>query len=539
MPNDADIPLDLHDIQGNIIKAYGHEDYFAARHMVYQVHNGEQGRAFIRALFPRVTNSAPWSRKEAIKRGNPRPTVTLNIAFTFAGLQALGLPEASLLTFPEEFMSGMAKRRDILGDDGKSAPEYWDPVWRKPIHILISLNGPGDGPGQSQALEQEYQTLAKTVERFQPGVECLTGHRGPGRDDLPYQTASVLYDHQHHPTPKEHFGYNDGISNPFFKGTDAHPNNVLGGGKVTGKDPKTIEGWEPLETGEFILGYKDEAFEYPAAPMPPLLGRNGSYMVFRKLHQNVGSFQRYMSEMAARFGVEEELLKAKFVGRWANGAPLAGFPTKASADDLALRWAKAEATLKGATTPEEKRAAEQEYGAIKNELVAFDYDHDLAGHHCPVGAHIRRANPRGSLEYGRTGAFETHGALSDRRRLLRRGLPYGDSKDRSDDSGEHGSIIMMLCASIRRQFEFVQQQWMNYGNDFKLGNDKDPLVGNHGDDHGNGDGRMIIMAEPGSDKRPLLCGGIPRFVETRGGGYFFIPSLTALRMIGEGTIDPT
>lgn len=538
MTEDPDIPLDLYDIQGNIIKAYGHDQYFAARHMVYQVHNGKKGRDFILALLPCVTNSAPWSREKSIRDVNQKPAVTLNIAFTFAGLQALELPEASLRTFPEEFMSGMAKRRDILGDDGKSAPKHWDPVWRKPIHILISLNGPGDGPGRSQ-LEDKYQTLARTVEEFHPGVECLTGHRGSGRENLPYQTASVLYNHDNHATPKEHFGYHDGISNPFFKGTDAHPNNVIGGGKVTGKDPQTIEGWEPYETGEFLLGYKDEAFEYPVAPMPPLLGRNGTYMVFRKLHQNVGSFENYMKEMAAQLEVEEEFLKAKFVGRWPNGAPLATFPTKESADELALKWSRAEAKLKSARTSEEKAAAEKEYGEIKNKLVAFDYDHDLAGGHCPVGAHIRRANPRGSLEYGRTGAFKTHGALTDRRRVLRRGLPYGDSRDRTDDKGEHGSIIMMICANIRRQFEFVQQQWMNYGNDFKLGNDRDPITGSQCQDENGSDGRMIIMSEPGSGKRPLLCGGIPRFVETRGGEYFFIPSLTALRMIGEGNIDPT
>jgi len=539
MTHDPDIPLDLHDIQGNIIKAYGHESYFAARYMVYQVHNGEQGRGFVRALLPRVTNSAPWSRKEAIKRDNPRPAVTINIAFTFAGLQALGLPEASLLTFPEEFMSGMAKRQVILGDDGKSAPEYWDPVWRKPIHIFISLNGPGDGPGQSQALETEYQALVGIAEKFKAGVECLTGHRGPNGQLLPYQTASVLYDHNNYPTPKEHFGFDDGISNPFFKGTGAHPNSVIGGGKVTGKDPKTIEGWEPLETGEFILGYKDEAFEYPDAPMPPLLGRNGTYMVFRKLHQNVGSFEKYIKEMAGHLGVDEEFLKAKFVGRWPNGAPLATFPTKESADDFGKRYKAAQDQMQSARTEHEKRTALAKYAAVRTELVAFDYDHDLAGARCPIGAHTRRANPRGSLEYGRTDAFNTHGALTDRRRILRRGLPYGDSKDRSDDSGEHGSIIMMICANIRRQFEFVQQQWMNYGNDFKLGNDKDPITGNQCEGEIGSDGRMIIMSEPGSGKRPLLCGGIPRFVETRGGGYFFIPSLTALRMIGEGTIDPT
>jgi Dyp-type peroxidase family len=430
----------------------------------------------------------------------------------------------------------MANRQAILGDNGKSAPEHWDPVWLKPIHILISLNGPGDGLGQSQALEMEYQALVKLAEPFKTGVECLNGHRGPNGQLLDYQTASVLYDQNNIPTAKEHFGFDDGISNPFFKGTGAHPNSVIGGGKVTGKDPKTMEGWEPLETGEFILGYKDEAFECPEAPMPPLLGRNGTYMVFRKLHQNVGSFETYIKDLAAQLGEDEELLKAKFVGRWPNGAPLATFPTKESADDFEKRYKAAQDRLR--TEPDNKAALAQ-YAAIRNDLVAFDYDHDLAGARCPIGSHTRRANPRGSLEYGRTGTFDTHGALSDRRRILRRGLPYGSSKDRSDDSGEHGSIIMMICANINRQFEFVQQQWMNYGNDFKLGNDKDPIIGNQDTDEHGGVGRMLIMSEPDSGKRPLLCGGIPRFVETRGGGYFFIPSLTALRMIGEGTIDPT
>ena len=539
MTEEPDIPLDLHDIQGNIVKAYGRENYFSARYMAYQIHDGKQGRQFIRELFPKVTNAAPWSRKASIASSNPKPTVTLNMAFTFSGLQALGLPEASLLTFPEEFMSGMVKRQDILGDDGKSAPQYWDPVWLKPIHILVWLNGPGDSAGTSQDLDTAYRELARIAGKCGPGVECLTGHRGPDGQLLDYQTASVLYDHNNFPTAKEHFGFDDGISNPFFKGTGAHRNNVIGGGKVTDKNPGTIEGWEPLETGEFILGYKDEAFEYPEAPMPPLLGRNGTYMVFRKLHQNVGSFETYIRETAKRLGVEEEFLKAKFVGRWPNGAPLATFPTKESADDFGKRYQAASAQWRNATTPEEKATAFEVYAALRTKLVAFNYDDDLAGAHCPIGAHIRRSNPRGSLEYGRTGAFETHGALTNRRRILRRGLPYGHSKDRRDDSGEHGSIIMFLCASIRRQFEFVQQQWINYGNDFKLANDKDPIIGNHCENETGGDGRMLIMSEPGSGKRPLLCGGMPRFVETRGGGYFFIPSLTALRMIGEGTIDPT
>ena len=130
--------------------------------------------------------------------------------------------------------------------------------------------------------------------------------------------------------------------------------------------------------------------------------------------------------------------------------------------------------------------------------MAFDYDKDFTGSGCPIGAHARRMNPRGGLEFGRSGAFHTRGALTNRRRLLRRGFPYGQREDTPTDDGDRGVIIMILGASIRRQFEFVQQQWLNYGNDFKLGNDKDPLVGNHGDGKEKGSlGRMVIESRAG------------------------------------------
>jgi hypothetical protein len=158
-----------------------------------------------------------------------------------------------------------------------------------------------------------------------------------------------------------------------------------------------------------------------------------------------------------------------------------------------------------------------------------------------MGAHIRRANPR-SVAFGKPDAFETPGALSNRRRIVRRGLPYGDASthDKRRDDDDHGIIFRAINASIRRQFEFVQQQWMNYGNDFKLANDRDPLVGNHGVDRsGHGDGRMVVQTAQNDPAPPFFCSKIPRLVETRGGEYFFVPSLTALRMIGQGSIDPT
>ena len=183
-------------------------------------------------------------------------------------------------------------------------------------------------------------------------------------------------------------------------------------------------------------------------------------------------------------------------------------------------------------------------------LSDFTYDDDMSGAKCPFSAHIRRINPRASLEMGREagdlpgsykkicGAFDTPGALSNRRRILRRGLPYGTVKDRSRDDGNHGIIIMMLNADINRQFEFIQQQWINYGNDFKAANDKEIILGNHSSDP-RFSSKAVLPVDPAGKDAPYFLARIPRLVETRGGEYFFIPSLTALRMIARGVIDPT
>jgi len=147
---------------------------------------------------------------------------------------------------------------------------------------------------------------------------------------------------------------------------------------------------------------------------------------------------------------------------------------------------------------------------------------------CPIGAHIRRANPRD--------AFGFDGKLINRRRISRRGMVYGpyvpEDQEARDDA-EHGVVFMVLNASIFRQFEFVQQQWMEYGNDARQGNDQDLLLGNH--ERG---GKFMIQGSDDPRDPPFLCGGLPHFVELRGGDYFFIPSITALRMIATNTVDP-
>jgi Dyp-type peroxidase family len=533
----TDTFLDLHDIQGNIVKAYGRYGFPRGRYLFLNICDAAAGRRFVQALASSITTSAPWRVRGAHSGGAPIPEVTTNIALTYHGLRELGVPRASLQTFPDEFAMGMRARRDILGDDGASAPERWDPIWQRdePVDIMIALNGQDEA-----ALERRYQEIAALAAASSEGVLLLTGHRGAnGVDDLPYQPACAIYvDGQ--PSAKEHFGYTDGIGDPFFKGTGAHESNLVGGGKpVAGQPAERDSGWAPLETGEFLLGYKDEALECPEAPSPKLLSHNGTFMVYRKLHQNVGSFDSYLDHVGREFPGGKEALAAKFAGRWRNGAPITKFPTEPEAKAFAERWSKCKNEIASAPDAASRDAAKQRFAELNRQFAAFDYDTDLEGGRCPVGAHIRRANPRSALAFGTTDAFDTPGALSNRRRIIRRGLPYGDSLTRRVDDEDHGIVFMAINASIRRQFEFVQQQWMNYGNDFRLANEKDPLVGNHGRYGDGAEGRMVIQSDPKGPRPPFFCSKLPRFVETRGGDYFFVPSLTALRMIGEGSIDPT
>jgi Dyp-type peroxidase family len=526
--------LDLHDIQGNIVKAYPRFGMPKARYLFFRVNDGAAGRAFVGELARIVTTSAMWM-ENARRSDEKPPSVAINVAFTYEGLRRLGVPPASLQSFPPEFAGGMRSRWEILGDDGASAPEKWDPIWRRdePVHIFVTISA-----ATQELLETQQAELCSKV--IANAVELLTGHRGGDRDDLAYQDGTALYENGQ-PTAKEHFGYTDGISNPFFKGVATHSSNVIGGGKRVRGDIESEAGWAPLEPGEFLLGYKDEAQELPPAPIPWPLSDNGTFLVYRKLHENVGSFDRYLETVGMTFPGGKEALAAKLAGRWRNGAPVTTFRTEAEANDFSKRWEEARLAISRAKAHEERERAKATFAKLNTKFVAFDFGNDIDGGGCPMGAHTRRAHPRVALEFGVEDAFEgAPDALANRRRMIRRGLPYGSTQNGRDDQGDHGIIFMALVADIERQFEFVQQQWLNYGNDFRLANEKDAITGNHGvEADGSGEGVMTVQSDPKSPQPPFFCAKLPRFVETRGGDYFFVPSLTALRMIADGIIDPT
>ena len=458
--------LDVSDIQGFALKGYR---FPYARYLLLEIGEPEAARAWLLKLLNVITTGERWDI-------NHKPMSAVNVAFTHKGLVQLDLPLASLLSFPLEFQQGMRARREILGDLGKNGPEHWDPVWREDrVHAWLGVNA-----RTSEALETCCAEMQAAMEKTQ------------GARVLQAQDASAIAIDGHVST-QEHFGYTDGFGNPAFWGAEG--DTVPGQGKLNDHG-----GWEPLATGEFLLGYADEAGELPVAPIPHLLGRNGTFMVYRKLHQNVATFRSYLEENGKQYAGGKEKLAAKFVGRWRDGTPL-----ELSSDK-----------------PDPAIVADDQRN------TNFTYGRDLAGTRCPVGAHIRRVHPRD--------AFGFNGGLINRRRILRRGLPYGDYAPEGQPVSvrdERGIVFMVLNASIFRQFEFVQQQWIEYGNDAHQGNDKDLLLGNHG-----GKGRFVIQGTTDPENPPFVCGGLPNFVELRGGDYFFMPSLTALAMVATHNVDP-
>jgi Dyp-type peroxidase family len=436
--------LDLANIQGFVVRGYRLP---FASYLLAHVRDAALARRWVGDLLDDVLTAAPWSVK---------PEAGVNVAFSYAGLQALGLPGASLSGFPQEFREGMAALAAGLGDSGDSAPEHWEPGWLDPgVHAVVMIS----------AYSQD--ALATHDRRIRAAAEA------GGLSVVGDQVGAALAG------GAEHFGFADGFGQPAIEGA--------GVPSTPGQGAPTKDGWRPIRAGEFILGYPDEQGALPAAPAPDQLSVNGSYLVYRKLHQDVAGFRRMLAEAARHYPGGEELLAAKLVGRWRDGTPLALSPQR----------------------PDPALAAD----AQRN--TAFSYADDVQGLRCPIGSHIRRANPRQSLPFD--------GKLVNRHRIVRRGIPYGPPLPRGahDDGQDRGVAFMCLQASIARQFEFVQAQWLGDGNAFRLGDDQDVLLGPQDQ---AGTRKMTIPGQP-----PFLLGPLSQLVTTRGGEYFFCPGINGLR----------
>ncbi len=225
--------LNLFDIQGFVARGY---NFPHAAYLILEICAEEAGREFVGRVTHHVTSAEPWAQGK-------KPCSTVNVGFTWDGFRKLGMPDATLISFPVEFCQGMQSRNAILGDVGRNDPSRWESVWQGDnVHVWLAIH----------ALDTEE--LARRIDEMQR----LMQETGGARLLYTQQAGSIAIDGK--PSPKEHFGYTDGFGNPDFAGVERK--TVPGQGKLMPDGS-----WARLATGEFLLGYADEAQELAACPV--------------------------------------------------------------------------------------------------------------------------------------------------------------------------------------------------------------------------------------------------------------------------------
>ncbi|WP_415879811.1 Dyp-type peroxidase [Methylomonas sp. TEB] len=409
----------------------------------------------------------PWLKnlvdQNQISHGADKPTDEtenrINLAISYSGFEQLNLDKDSLYSFELSFREGMdSEHRSALLGDR-------------------GINDPSAwdwGSGQKRVdllfmlfskNDAIHNANRKYHEKAFKGAGLSVVQRLDAGEKKQDANGFTL----------EHFGFADGISDPVV---DGFP---------------TTSGTGEIATGEFLLGYPNQ-YDGKLTKMPQLgsageaFGKNGTYLVLRQLKQDVGAFWQFMEDEAARQGITADYLAAKFVGRWKSGAVV-------------------------------EPNQDSDPNKVDN---SFNFTKDPHGTGCPLGSHIRRANPR-AVGLGTTA--EEALKVANRHRILRRGRSYGNFLENptKDDGKERGLLFICLNANIERQFEFVQHTWINSVKFAGLYDEDDPLIGSGVAENRN----FTIQDEP---LRRRVC-GFQQFVTTRGGSYFFLPSLSALGLL--------
>jgi len=486
-------PVDYADIQGLV--RFGYRSLIQASFLLLQIRDRRAAGEWL--------TTAPISNAVDVGKA---PQTALQVAFTRQGLEALGVPDSVVAGFSDEFLSGMWKpenRSRRLGDVGSSAPEAWD--WGGPNdvpHVLVMAYAQSGLDGFLESVKgTSWDTAFKVIRSL--GTSYLGGF--------------------------EPFSFSDGISQPMLDWEQR---------RTTG-DQLTYTNISCL--GEFLFGYPNEYGHYTDRPLLPSdstnsslaeaedapgmrdLGRNGTYLVLRTLQQDVRGFWQFVNDAAGGDSRLREQLASAMVGRTRAGEPLAPL------SDAPIPGVKA--------------------GTPSNQ---FTYDSDENGMRCPFGAHVRRSNPRNAdfppgtsgllsklaHDLGLTHVEYRQDIMSPTRfhRLLRRGREYGPPLSPEQalqpdypDNEEHGLHFICLNANISRQFEFVQGAWIMSSKFDGMTGETDPLLGNRQPlANGQSTNSFLLPQEGGPARR---VAGVPPFITVRGGAYFFLPGIRALKFL--------
>jgi Dyp-type peroxidase family len=503
-------PLNLSNIQGNILGGFN-KDFQTFLFVKFK--GPAEGRAWIKAIADAdldvgvaKSNSASVlefnAQFKSLAADGIKPETVIaaawtNLAISFQGLQALGVKAADLKVFPKAFKDGMAVRKDFIGDSGTSDPSTWiAPFGTTDLHAVVLLAADSEGTLAARV------TAVTSSPEFKAGVTVLLQQEGRTRVDEPGH---------------EHFGFKDGVSQPGVRGVTV-PDDPIG------NPDQGHPGQDLLWPGEFVLGYptqKPKAKPGVDGPNPdpgpgsssgPRWTADGSYLVFRRLAQDVPGFRAHVKALATANGTSEDLMGAKLVGRYKSGCPL----EKRKFQPLPFSPA---ATDPGIATP-----ALADSDELNNN---FEFGDDPDGAICPLAAHIRKAYPRD--EQTTPDPIQSESSTQTHR-LLRRGIPFGNSFGAPKGGGAgdpRGLLFLAYQKDIASQFEFVQQSWVN--------NPAFPPF-----PAGSAPGQDAIIAQSASGPFELVPGKpqitVTHFVTTTGGEYFFCPSIDALHKIGGNKI---
>lgn len=511
----------LADIQGNILRGYNMR---FVRHLVVRVTNPAAARASIAAIVAGADGMPALTTAEVWEEGT-KPATCVNVGVTATGLRALGLREEWLATFPDEFLEGAVNRAPKVGDVDGSAPAHWADGLGNPddVHLMWTIH----------ALENRDALDAVTA-RLESAWAASHAFRVVTRlDGATFDT----YTGDAADRDTVHFGYRDSISQPRFVvngeyvgRADSQPVTSVGA-VLLGRTNRADSADVPAE--HYRTSFAGVTWQMPTASNGTRtieLGVNGCFNAFRVLEQDVHAFERFLERGAGEITTElagrrergeaagdpeivwdKERLAAKLMGRWRNGVPLSLSHWTSGADGAT--------SFRGPGLPPPMPDANlNDFDFLDDEVKALD---DSDGIHCPLGAHIRRANPRDGCIVQRSANFT--------RPLVRRGMPYGPPYDPADPDDGHrrGLLGNFMCASLIAQYEAVMYDWINIGlHDPRVTGTNDPIMGAN-----QASASRFEIPVPGTE--PVALTGFERFTQTAGSIYLFCPSVTTLRFLAD------
>ncbi len=550
MPADSPVEpiLDIHEIQGNSLVGFN-KDY--QTFLFFRITSTTVAKLWIKQLTPRIATVAEtlaWSQlyRAVRSRTGAEPSgmvaTWLNIAFTNNGIRLLrGQDDLDQFT-DDAFKRGMDRRAALLHDPVDTTPARNPAGW-----VIGTGNSYPDvlvivASDTMTARDAEVGKLLDEITQLQ-GVSP-TSSNNAGLELILQQEGEDLHGGL---KGHEHFGFKDGISQPGIRGRIAdQPEAFLTPRWIDLADDLAKSFARPgqplIWPGQFVLGQKyprqkDNDRVQPGVSVlaKPGWAENGSFLVFRRLKQDVQGFWAYMHEqskqlakMPAFAGMNAIRLASLCVGRWPSGAPLMRAPLADSSAVASNETAINNFNFSGITVPVKLRP---DSGAQADEFSPIPGDN--LGVRCPFASHLRKVNPR---DQNTNDLGPSERALL--KRVLRRGIPFGapmtDPLNPIVDSIDRGLLFIAYQSSIVDQFEFLQAHWTNSStvpNSYSTENGAvdaghDLVMG-----QAAGTTRERIFTVPGEGNVFDTLKAPNEFVTTTGGGYFFSPSISALRQV--------